>query len=277
VDLRGIVSETTKLLRPRIEDKDQKLVVDIAGEPPMALADADRVRQILVNLLTNAHLYTDAGGTVTVAVRAGSDDVVLEVSDTGRGMTEEQLEHVFERFYRTGDRENEHGSGLGLAIVQSLVELHDGRIDVTSVKGEGSTFTVHLPRAGDGPESEPPSRELLRGKRILVVDDEYEVGRLIVEGLELHGAIGELVEDGDTALRVLAEGRHDAVTLDLLMPGVSGFDVLRTLRADPALANTPVVVVSVFSGREAISGEWMVAKPIDINELADALSAAIAR
>jgi signal transduction histidine kinase len=277
VKLDEIVTETTDLLAPRIAEKKQSLVIDVDSNAPAAFADPDRVRQILVNLLTNAHLYTDEGGTLTVAVRAGPADVVLEISDTGRGMTEQDLEHVFERFYRTGDRENESGSGLGLSIVQSLVELHEGHIEVASAKGEGSTFTVHLPRAGDAPGSEAPSRELLRGKRILIVDDEPELGRLIAEGLAAHGVITELADEGHKALAILAEGRHDAVTLDLLMPGVSGFDILRSLRNDPVLADIPVVVVSVFSGREAISGEWMVAKPIDIDELVDALSSAIAR
>ena len=277
LDLEGVVRETAALLAPRIDEKGQRLEIEVADDAPAAFADPDRVRQILVNLLTNAHRYTGEGGTLTAAVRAGAGDVVLEVRDTGRGMTEDELEHVFERFYRTGDGEHESGSGLGLAIVQSLVELHDGHIDVASTKDEGSTFTVHLPRAGDGPGSQLPSRDLLRGKRVLVVDDEPEVGRLIVEGLRAYGVRTELVNDGETALQRVAQGNYDAMTLDLLMPGVSGFDVLRTLRADPKIANTAVVVVSVFSGRDAVSGEWMVAKPINVDELADALSAAIAR
>jgi CheY-like chemotaxis protein len=110
---------------------------------------------------------------------------------------------------------------------------------------------------------------------VLVVDDEPETARLIAERLEPWGVECEIVHDGAGALERLRSGEFDAMTLDVLMPGMSGFEILRELRADPRLADLPVVVVSVFSGREALSGEWVVSKPIDADELADALGAAV--
>ena len=107
------------------------------------------------------------------------------------------------------------------------------------------------------------------------MDDEPETARLIAERLEPFGVTCEIVHDGATALERLRTEEFDAMTLDVLMPGVSGFEVLRELRADPRLADLPVVVVSVFSGREALSGEWVVSKPIDAEELADALGSAV--
>ena len=106
-----------------------------------------RVRQIVTNLVTNAHLYTDEGGHVTVEVGTEDRSVWLTVSDTGRGMTPADVEHVFERFYRAADSASPGGTGLGLSIVRSLVDLHGGSIDVASEPGRGSTFRVGLPRA----------------------------------------------------------------------------------------------------------------------------------
>jgi signal transduction histidine kinase/DNA-binding response OmpR family regulator len=275
IDLPEIVTEVAALLRPRIDDKHQRLEIDMPADTPRALADPSRVRQILTNLLTNAHLYTGEGGLLRVALRANGKTVALEVTDNGRGMSDEELEHVFDRFYRGGDGSTKApGTGLGLAIVRSLVDLHHGTIDVTSSPGEGTSFVVHLPRAVD--ESEPAATErALAGKHVLILDDEPEIAELIAERLSPYGVQTEIVHRGEDALRLLRSKHFDAVTLDILMPGMSGFEVLRALRSDPLLRAVPVVVVSVFSGREALSGEWVVSKPIDAAELADALGAAV--
>src|SRR5438874_2987792 len=113
-------------MRPRLAEKAQHLELDCPPGVPQALADPGRVRQILTNLLTNAHLYTEPGGRIRVAVRGEDRHVVLEVSDNGRGMTEEEIAHAFDRFYRGRDEETHPGTGLGLAIVRSLVDLHGG-------------------------------------------------------------------------------------------------------------------------------------------------------
>ena len=273
VDLAEIVDEVAKLLRPRIEAKGQTLDIDIAEELPRALADPGRIRQVLTNLLTNAHLYTDDGGRLAIRLYNAPEGLKLDVSDTGRGMSAEELEHVFDRFYRAGGGEGP-GTGLGLSIVKSLVDLHQGTIHVDSTPGEGTTFAITLPRA-PAPDAEPEARRALRGKRVLVLDDEPEVARLIAERLEPYGVETATVNKGEDALECLHREHFDAVTVDILMPGMSGFEVLRELRADPQLAGIPAVVVSVFSGREALSGEWVVSKPIDAEELAEALGAAV--
>lgn len=278
-DLHDVVAETARLMAPRITEKHQELDVDVPDMLPRALVDPARMRQILTNLLTNAHLYTPVGGHLGVRVRADGHAVVLAVSDDGRGMTDEEAEHVFDRFYRAGGAEDPDsagpGTGLGLAIVKSLVDLHGGTIDLSSTPGEGSTFTIRLPRAVERSEASA-AREALAGKRVLVVDDELDVARVVARTLEGFGVQPEIVNDGPSALERLRSGdRFDAITLDILMPGMSGFEVLRALRAEAELSRIPVVVVSVFSGREALSGEWVVAKPIDADELADALGAAV--
>jgi signal transduction histidine kinase/DNA-binding response OmpR family regulator len=274
VDVGEVLADVTTLLAGRIEAKHQELAIEVAPDTPRILADATRLRQMLTNLVTNAHLYTDEGGRLSLSASQLGAGVRIEISDTGHGMTPAELEHVFERFSRGAGSTGTPGTGLGLSIVKSLVDLHGGTIDVASTPGEGTTFAVTLP-AAPGPGVVTRPSDALRGRRVLVMDDEPETARLIAERLEPFGVTCEIVHDGATALERLRTEEFDAMTLDVLMPGVSGFEVLRELRADPRLVDLPVVVVSVFSGREALSGEWVISKPIDAEELADALGSAV--
>src|SRR4051812_39304122 len=274
VDVGEAIHDVATLLRGRTDSKSQQLIVEVDPDTPRVLADPARLRQMLMNLVTNAHLYTDEGGTVALRAGVHPGGVRLEIADTGRGMTPAELEHVFERFSRGSGSTGTPGTGLGLSIVKSLVDLHGGTIDVSSTPGEGTTFAVTLPAAPE-PAVVARPRDALTGRRVLVVDDEPDTAHLIAEHLELFGVDVEIVTDGAEALERLRDEEFDAVTLDVLMPGMSGFEVLRELRNDPRLADLPVVVVSVFSGREALSGEWVVSKPIDADELGDALGAAV--
>jgi signal transduction histidine kinase/DNA-binding response OmpR family regulator len=274
VEVGEVLEDVTTLLRGRIEAKNQHVIVEVDEDTPRVLADATRLRQMLTNLVTNAHLYTDEGGTLTLRAGGLPAGVRIEISDTGRGMSPAELEHVFERFSRGSGSTGTPGTGLGLSIVKSLVDLHGGTIDVSSTLGAGTTFAITLPAAPVPGVVTRPS-DALRGRRVLVMDDEPETARLIAERLEPFGVSCEIVHDGASALKRLRAEDFDAMTLDVLMPGVSGFEVLRELRADARLADLPVVVVSVFSGREALSGEWVVSKPIDAEELADALGSAV--
>jgi signal transduction histidine kinase/ActR/RegA family two-component response regulator len=274
VDLGEAVDEVAALMRPRFEEKGQRLHVDVEGRVPRALADPARVRQVLTNLLANAHLYTGDGGRVAVVVEAEDRFVSLVVSDTGRGMTADEVEQVFDRFYRAGDGDGATGTGLGLSIVRSLVELHGGTIDVESQPGRGTTFRVRLPRALE-PDPGADAAEAIRGKRVLVIDDEAAIAELIVAQLAPFEVDAVTVLSGEAALERLRDESFDAVTLDILMPGMSGFEVLRAIRSDAALKHLPVVIVSVFSGGQALHSEWAVSKPIDADELTYALGSAV--
>jgi signal transduction histidine kinase/CheY-like chemotaxis protein len=271
-DLGDVVREVATLMRPRLSEKQQRLDVEVAPELPRALADPVRVRQILINLLSNAHQYTGESGRLSVSVQGTDSSLSISISDTGRGMSPEELEHVFDRFVRRDDAAG--GTGLGLAIVKSLVELQRGTIDVRSEPGEGSTFTVRLP-AERAPGAAPAPRAAIRGKRVLVVDDEPEVANLIAEQLRAYEVETEIAHKGSEAIERLRTERFDAMTLDVLMPERSGIDVLRAVRTDPGLHRTPIVVVSILSGSEALLGEWKVTKPIDPEELADVLGSAM--
>jgi signal transduction histidine kinase/ActR/RegA family two-component response regulator/HAMP domain-containing protein len=277
IDIGEAVREIVELMGPRIADKHQQLLTYVAPTLPLALADAGRVRQILANLVTNAHLYTEEGGRIHVGVEPDRAWIQITVEDNGVGMTEEQTARVFERFYRIRDgSQASPGSGLGLSIVKSLVDLHHGEIEVDSHPARGTRFRVLLPAAGPagGPDADQ-WLEVIRGRRVLVVDDERDIAELIAGQLKPLDVSVTIATSGEEALSLLRAEHFDAVTLDILMPGMDGFEVLREIRGDPELRATPIVFVSVFSGRRELAGEWAVSKPIDADELLEVLGAAV--
>ncbi|HTX11491.1 MAG TPA: ATP-binding protein [Solirubrobacteraceae bacterium] len=275
IDVGEVVQEVVDLIRPRMQAKDQRLTSYAAPVAPPALADAGRVRQIVANLLTNAHLYTPEGGNIHIGVEPDRAWVQIVVEDSGVGMSEEEVSHIFDRFYRAGNRSSSNpGTGLGLSIVKSLVDLHSGQIAVDSEPGRGTIFRVRLPAAVTGFDS-PAALDSIRGRSVLIVDDEAEIAELIASQLAALEIQATIALSGEEALERLRTGHFDALTLDILMPGMDGFEVLRQIRSDRELAGTPVVCVSVFSGRQELAGEWVVPKPIDADELRAVLGAAV--
>jgi signal transduction histidine kinase/CheY-like chemotaxis protein len=275
IDVGEVIHEVVELIAPRVESKQQRLTSYVSPTLPPATADPGRVRQIVANLLTNAHLYTPEGGTIHVGVEPDRAWVQIAVQDSGVGMTPDEVERIFDRFYRAGNRSGSNpGTGLGLSIVKSLVDLHGGQISVESEPGHGTVFRVLLPAAVPGFDS-PAAVESIRGRHVLVVDDEPEIAELIVSQLAALDVQATIALSGEEALERLRTEQYDALTLDILMPGMDGFEVLRQIRSDRELASIPIVFVSVFSGRQELAGEWVVAKPIDADELRDVLGAAV--
>jgi signal transduction histidine kinase len=273
IDLGEAVKEVAELMGPQIAEKRQQLSLYVAPTTGLAMADPGRIRQIVANLLTNAHLYTGEGGTIHIGVEPDRAWVKLVVEDTGMGMNADQASRVFERFYRGREgATTSPGTGLGLSIVKSLVELHDGQIAVDTEPDRGTTFTVLLPAVV---ELEGTALAPIRGRRVLVVDDEREIAELIAGQLAPLGVSVEIASGGPEALQLLRNSDFDAITLDVLMPEMDGFEVLRAVRADPSLCALPIVFVSVFSGRRELAGEWVVSKPIDADELRQVLGAAV--
>jgi signal transduction histidine kinase len=281
VDLRETIEEVGLLMAPRLRGKGQHLDVQIREPRPPALADHARIRQVVTNLVTNAHLYTDENGTITLRLEGDGEATTITVADTGRGMAPEDARRVFDRFYRgTSDERKNPGTGLGLAIVKSLVDLHGGSIEVASELGRGTTFTVRLPSAPGlaglpGAAPDGASEYPLTGRRVLIVDDEPALATLIAQQLQPLGVHTVQVNSGADALARLRSERFDAMTLDVLMPDMNGFDVLGAVRADPELRDIPVIFVSVSARSPELEGEWAVSKPIDRTRLMDVLEAAI--
>jgi signal transduction histidine kinase len=159
--VRSLAQRIGRQMRPNFENKDQTFTVSVEKDIPDIEADAGRIGQVLANLLTNANKYSPEGAQVRLAATQVGDEVEFAVSDDGPGLDEDQLEHVFDRFWRADSSESQSvgGTGLGLAIAKSLVELHGGAITANSSLGEGATFRFVLPIAKDGrPKRESPAR-----------------------------------------------------------------------------------------------------------------------
>jgi signal transduction histidine kinase len=146
VNMGEVISETLAILRPQAAERQVSIVLQAPETLPTLIGDADRLKQVMVNLVSNAVKYNHEGGRVDIEVKVGEDELNVAVKDTGRGIAEEDLPHVFEKFYRVDNPEQQtKGTGLGLPIAKHIVEVHGGTISVQSVQGQGSTFAFTLP------------------------------------------------------------------------------------------------------------------------------------
>lgn len=224
----------------------------------------------------NAVKYTPPGGDIQVQARVMGDMAHVSVRDTGLGIPADELDAVFEPFYRSSaTRMDGLGTGLGLSICKQLVERHGGRIWVESTVGQGSTFTFTLPVALVAPA--PRSLKALATCRVLVVDADVAVQRAFREALEPQGYAVDLAGDGAAALRMVQESPPNLILLDLLLPGdtVPGDEVLKQLRQPPT-AHIPVVALTStmpISFLQTLSAGLQIAgflpKPVDLDELFD--------
>ncbi|MFG1922877.1 ATP-binding protein [Cryptosporangium sp. NPDC048952] len=247
VDLRVLLGQLRAALAPAHSRPDVTLAVADPDPPPSMVSDPLLLTQVLRNLTTNALKYT-VRGDVRLDVRTDADTITFVVTDTGIGIAADQQERIFEEFYQVPGalQAQVGGTGLGLALVRRLVTALGGELDLRSAPDDGTTVTVVLPREPQRPTDEvPPASE--GPTRIVVVDDDPTFRRVLRSALDaLDGDDREIAEVADAreALPVIARVRPHVVFLDLRMPGVSGEEILAGLRADPALATTPVVVVT---------------------------------
>ncbi|SOY68050.1 hybrid sensor histidine kinase/response regulator [Cupriavidus taiwanensis] len=227
-----VVSTSLEAIRPTLEASGQQLVVSLPEVSPYVRADAARLGQVLLNLLSNATKYTPRGGTVSVQVSVEPARVITTVSDTGRGLEPAALDRIFNLFAQESDAGSRSGLGIGLALARAILEAHGGAIQADSAgAGKGSTFTVILPRASARP-AEPATAAPGKAprRRVLVVDDNADSADSMAELLTLLGHEAEAVHNGQQALGVAAAFRPDCVLLDLQMPDMSGYEVLAALR-----------------------------------------------
>lgn len=258
------------------------LTVEVEDGLPSLVTDAKRFHQVLQNVIGNAVKFTPAG-RVTVTARRDGADLEVVVADTGIGIPEKDLPHIFEEFRQvdgTTSRSFE-GSGLGLAIASRSVHLLGGRIGVKSAPGSGSTFTITIPfspAAPRDPATQPaaPAAWTKDGRRtVLVVDDDPGDAALVTAQLEREGYATLVAHDGRDALRLARVHRPFAITLDVLMPEMDGWEVLQALKASPETSAIPVIVVSIAPDRGtglALGAVGVVAKPVDPAALVAELS-----
>jgi PAS domain S-box-containing protein len=253
LDLQPLLRECESMQHDLLRSRQVTLSVALADDARFAAADATRLRQVVSNLLSNAIKYNRRGGSVVLRSERGTDDtVLLRVTDTGAGLTAEQIGQLFQPFNRLGrERSGIEGTGIGLVIARHLVELMQGRLEVASTPGEGSTFSVVLqaavPASTQADATAPPAGEAASpARRIVCIEDNavnVEVIRGMLQLLPSPVAL-QAYELGHDGLRSVLAQPPDLLLLDLHLPDVSGLEVLRQLRAEPKLANMPIVIVS---------------------------------
>jgi PAS domain S-box-containing protein len=238
VDLRSIIESAVETAHPQLTTAGVSLVLDIPTVPLMLDADATRISQVVLNLLTNAAKFTPSGGHVSVSVHAHVDRVSLKVKDTGVGIAPEDQEKVFGMFVQLNRdmRRSQTGLGIGLTLVKQMTEMHGGAVAVWSEgPGLGSEFTITLPLAvtveGAGKDAQVVAAERT-ALRILVADDSQDGADSLAFLLKAAGHEVFTAYDGRTAIQVAEQQRPDAVLLDIGMPEVSGYDVARAIRRE---------------------------------------------
>jgi signal transduction histidine kinase/CheY-like chemotaxis protein len=258
-DIRQMLDEAVDTVSPLIAKNNNQLETDFGENLGTIRADLTKLRQSLFNLLSNAAKFTD-GGAVTLKVRREArevgDWITLSVSDTGIGIKEEMLDHVFEEFSQADDSTSRDygGTGLGLPISRRFCRMMGGELSVASTYGTGSTFTIELPAQVDALEAAKASAQadLSAGEGItdesspiLVIDDDQDSRDLLRRTLEGDGHIVVTASDGEEGLELARKQPPSLITLDVMMPGMDGWAVLKELKSDPGLQRIPVMMVTI--------------------------------
>jgi signal transduction histidine kinase/CheY-like chemotaxis protein len=292
-DLKALIEDVKATIHPLIEKNSNTLVVSYPPDLPLMHADVTRVRQVMFNLLSNASKFTEKG---TVSLEAETekigpfDWVVFRIKDTGIGMTPEQVKKLFQAFTQADASTSRKygGTGLGLVISRRFCQMMGGDVTVTSEYGKGSVFTVRMPlKVLDKklPSSASPSPNdsitiVPTGKAsepvatVLVIDDDAAACELMARGLSKENFKVVTAPTGEEGLKVARELRPDVITLDVLMPGMDGWAVLRSLKSDPDLCEIPVIMITMMDDKEmghTLGAADFLPKPIDRDRLVGTL------
>jgi PAS domain S-box-containing protein len=273
IDLEALIHDVLATVQPLAEKNRNRLQSRQADGLCRIYADVTRVRQVFLNLLSNACKFTEDGEVVLEVARVardGEDWLTVTVKDTGIGMTPEQLGRLFQDFSQADSSTTRKygGTGLGLAISYRLCQLMGGDITVESSPGVGSRFTVQLPatRALSVPPAGLTSHRVAGRNQVLVIDDEPTVRDLMRRFLVREGFDVVTARDGEEGLALARQLQPSLITLDVLMPGPDGWSVLQGLKADPALAGIPVLMLTILDEQNkgyALGAAEYMTKPID--------------
>jgi signal transduction histidine kinase/CheY-like chemotaxis protein len=290
--LASLIEDVARTIEPMAAKNRNRFVIDCPTDLGTVHADQTRFRQALLNLASNANKFTK-NGTITIAAQPqrldGRDWITIAVADTGIGMTAEQMGKLFQEFSQAdvSTTRKYGGTGLGLAISKRFCQMMGGDITVESQVGRGSTFTIRLPRTvqfgqaqtrmtGANVESAPLIGVEAQEPLILVVDDDATVRELVERHLKRSGFGVVTAGGGQEGLRLVRELRPAAVTLDIMMPDLDGWTVLAAIKGDPALAATPVVLMSIVDQKNrgyALGAADYLVKPVDRTKLVETLTA----
>jgi signal transduction histidine kinase/CheY-like chemotaxis protein len=275
-DVRAILEDVRSTIEPLISRSGNSMEVRWAAELGTMRSDQVKIRQALLNLLSNAAKFTKNGRITFEAERLTAPDRLrFRVSDTGIGMTPEQLGKLFRPFSQAeaSTTRNYGGTGLGLAITEHFCRMLNGDIEVRSELGRGSSFAISLP-AEAGPVAvatarQPAGNAALQGT-VLVIEDEAATREVLMQDLSRRGYRVLAAAGGGDGLRLAREVRPDAITLDIIMPDLDGWAVLRALKDDPELRDIPVILLTILHDQDlgyALGAADFLTKPIDTEAL----------
>ncbi|GEM_PF-1326966 len=289
-DVRMMLDEVLGTVQPMIEQAQNTLALDFNAELGKIFADATKVRQILLNLLSNANKFTESGKiTFSCFIERTKESshtnewIVFRITDEGIGMTEEQQKKLFQAFTQADASTTRKygGTGLGLVITKRFTEMMRGQISVESEYGRGSTFMVRLPRRlneivpGLKPLTTLSEANLDNHSLVLVIDDDLAVRDLLKNYINKQGYRVVVAAGGDEGLRLARKLRPAMITLDVMMPGMDGWMVLSALKTDPLLADIPVVMVSIIEDKNmgySLGAADYLIKPVNQEQLRHVLN-----
>jgi signal transduction histidine kinase/DNA-binding response OmpR family regulator len=282
VSLPKLIEEVRVIVHPLIEKNGNRLIIDCPADIGSMRTDLTKVKQSLINLLSNAAKFTEKGEVALIVTRrqsvSGAPHVTFKVSDSGIGMTEEQMGRLFEAFAQadSSTTRNFGGTGLGLAITRRFATMLGGDVTVSSTPGAGSIFTLDVldqsiaasPTAG--PIAETDGDMSGDALTVLVVDDDPAVHDVLTPTLTRKGYRVMHARDGTEALSILRKTPPDVVTLDVMMPNVDGWSVLGAMKSDPTLAHIPVIMLTIVDDRNlgySLGAAEYMTKPVDRDRL----------
>jgi PAS domain S-box-containing protein len=278
VGIRNLVDGIKQIVQPQIEEKKLNLEIAMDEELDDIIADGVRLKQILLNLVSNAIKFSNSEGKVILSAKRKYNDIEFSVQDFGVGIRKEEVQKLFQPFQQTdhGAKKIE-GTGLGLAITKKLTELHGGSLFVMSEYGEGSTFVARIPMMVQVEnEAEKVFKKISeatdqsRQKRVLIVEDKPHARTLLHTYLSEAGYIIEIATNGVEALEKAKLWKPDVITLDILLPVKDGWQVLRELKDHPLCKEIPVIIISMVDERNVGFGlgavEYFV-KPVQKDDL----------
>jgi signal transduction histidine kinase/DNA-binding response OmpR family regulator len=270
VSVHAAFEEVCGALQPLVDGKSQSLT-RFASPDLVVRADGTRLKQMLMNLLGNAIKFTPEGGKIELAARPSGDFVRIEVRDSGPGIPPEEKHRIFEAFHRLKQADKSiEGTGLGLAITRSLVELHGGRLDLESEPGSGNCFFFTLPAVRTPETKEVPIVFVSNNEKapatILVIENDLASADLLDSQLASAGYKVVICNQPERAVEAAIELQPSAITLDIIMTPVNGWDILLSLKSDPRTAQIPVVVVTIMDQRDTgalLGADEYIVKPVD--------------
>jgi signal transduction histidine kinase/CheY-like chemotaxis protein len=283
LDVERVIEDALVLVREQAAKRGQTVALDVDADVPQARADERRIKQVVANLVGNAVKFTPEGGRIVVGARCVDDTVQVFVSDNGIGVAAGDQERIFEAFSQAsaGPQPKPEGTGLGLTLSRQIVELHGGRLWLESRAGEGSTFTFSLPtRPGTTtPATAAPDRPGVDagagGRTVLLVEDDEHSIELLSLYLQDSGFDVVVARSGEEGLALARRLRPQGIVLDILLPGLDGWEFLARSKVDPAIAEIPVIIVSMVDERGrglALGAADYLVKPIARGDLLGALS-----